>query len=108
MLAGFVLQFSTGENVAVTGNGLVGRNPVAEPGEYFDQLVTIADPGKSVSKTHLEFGQGERWILDPRPIQRQWHVRARARRRRQVLRARPALPGSASAAGWTSATSSSS
>jgi hypothetical protein len=62
----FVLQFSTGESFTVTGTGLVGRNPAAEPGEYFDHAVTIADPGKSVSKTHLEFGQddGVFWISD--------------------------------------------
>ena len=62
----FVLQFSTGESVTVFGNGLVGRNPVAEPSEYFDHLVTIVDPGKSVSKTHLEFGQaaGAFWVSD--------------------------------------------
>ncbi|MCU1439921.1 MAG: hypothetical protein JWP85_918 [Rhodoglobus sp.] len=62
----FVLQFSTGESVSVTGTGLVGRNPVAEPGEYFDSFVTISDPGKSVSKTHLEFGQdnGAFWVSD--------------------------------------------
>jgi hypothetical protein len=62
----FVLQFSTGESVSVTGTGLIGRNPVAEPGEYFDSIVTIVDPGKSVSKTHLEFGQegGSFWISD--------------------------------------------
>lgn len=62
----FVLQFSTGESVTVFGNGLVGRNPVAEPSEYFDHLVTIVDPGRSVSKTHLEFGQavGAFWVSD--------------------------------------------
>jgi len=62
----FVLQFSTGENVTITGAGLVGRNPVAEPGEFVDQLVPIFDPTKSVSKTHLEFGQesGRFWVSD--------------------------------------------
>lgn len=62
----FVLQFSTGESVSVTGTGLLGRNPVAEPGEYFDVLLPISDPGKSVSKTHLEFGQegGAFWVSD--------------------------------------------
>ena len=62
----FVLQFSTGESFTVTGTGIVGRNPTPEPGEYFDHTVTIADPGKSVSKTHLEFGQDEGifWISD--------------------------------------------
>jgi hypothetical protein len=62
----FVLQFSTGENSTVFGSGLIGRNPVLQPGEYVDQLVTIVDPGKSVSKTHLEFGQtnGVFWVSD--------------------------------------------
>lgn len=64
--ARFVLQFSTGESHTVFGTGLIGRNPVAEPGEYFDQRIAIADPGKSVSKTHLEFGQssGQFWVSD--------------------------------------------
>ena len=62
----FVLQFSTGESATVYGSGLVGRNPAAEPGEYVDHLVVIRDPGRSVSKTHLEFGQdnGAFWVLD--------------------------------------------
>lgn len=62
----FVLQFSTGESVTVHGTGLVGRNPQPEPGEFFDHLVRILDAGKSVSKTHLEFGQeGDAfWIKD--------------------------------------------
>jgi hypothetical protein len=62
----FVLQFSTGESVTVHGSGLIGRNPQPEPGEYFDHLVRIFDSGKSVSKTHLEFGQegGAFWIKD--------------------------------------------
>jgi hypothetical protein len=62
----FVLQFSTGESVTVSGTGLLGRNPVAEPGEYFDTTVRITDVGKSVSKTHLEFGQDAAmfWISD--------------------------------------------
>jgi hypothetical protein len=62
----FVLQFSTGESVTVHGTGLLGRNPLPQPGERFDQLVVISDPGKSVSKTHLEFGQeqGAFWVSD--------------------------------------------
>jgi len=62
----YVLQFSTGESVTVFGSGILGRNPVAEPGEYFDHFVPIVDPSKSVSKTHLEFGQtsGAFWIND--------------------------------------------
>ena len=62
----FVLQFSTGESVTVSGAGLIGRNPSAQPGEYVDQLVSIFDVGKSVSKTHLEFGQDGTsfWVSD--------------------------------------------
>ena len=62
----FVLQFSTGESFTVHGTGLVGRNPQPEPGEYFDHLIRVLDAGRSVSKTHLEFGQeeGAFWIKD--------------------------------------------
>jgi hypothetical protein len=62
----FVLQFSTGESVTVRGTGLIGRNPAKEPGEYVDDLIAIVDEGKSVSKTHLEFGQedGVFWVSD--------------------------------------------
>ena len=62
----FVLQFSTGESVTVSGTGLVGRNPLSEPGEYFDHLVRVLDATRSVSKTHLEFGQqaGAFWVSD--------------------------------------------
>ena len=62
----FTLSFSTGETVRLGGTGLLGRRPVAQPGETFEQLVAIDDPGRSVSKTHLEFGlEGdELWLLD--------------------------------------------
>ena len=66
LAASFLLQFSTGESTTVDGSGLLGRAPTPQPGERFDQLVRIVDPGKSVSKTHLEFGQdaGALWISD--------------------------------------------
>jgi hypothetical protein len=62
----FVLQFSTGETVTVSGTGLVGRRPLPQPAEHFNHLIQIADVGMSVSKSHLEFGQheGELWISD--------------------------------------------
>lgn len=62
----FVLQFSTGESFTVFGSGLVGRSPKPEPGEYFDHVVRIVDASRSVSKTHLEFGQesGKFWVKD--------------------------------------------
>ncbi len=64
--ARFVLQFSTGESFTVYGSGLVGRNPHPEPAEYFDHIVRVLDPSRSVSKTHLEFGQEANtfWIKD--------------------------------------------
>ncbi len=62
----FVLQFSTGESVVVHGTGLIGRAPVAQPGEYVDLLLPVYDPTRSMSKTHLEFGQegGRFWVSD--------------------------------------------
>lgn len=62
----FVLSFSTGEEARVTGGGLLGRRPVAQPGESVPQVIQISDPGRSVSKTHLEFGieAGELWVCD--------------------------------------------
>lgn len=64
--AGFVLTFTTGEVVTVSGDGLIGRRPMPQPGETFDHLVQILDRGLSVSKTHLEFGEHEGgfWIAD--------------------------------------------
>ncbi|NNC13221.1 hypothetical protein HII28_15200 [Planctomonas sp. JC2975] len=61
-----VLSFSTGERVVVVGAGLLGRRPYPQPSERFDQLVSIADNERSVSKTHLEFGleSGELWVCD--------------------------------------------
>ncbi|MBC7443367.1 MAG: zinc ribbon domain-containing protein [Ramlibacter sp.] len=62
----FVLQFSTGETVSANGTGLVGRRPLPQPSEHFDILVQVNDLGRSVSKSHLEFGQhdGEFWVSD--------------------------------------------
>ncbi|HEY0247815.1 MAG TPA: FHA domain-containing protein [Gryllotalpicola sp.] len=62
----WVLAASTGERVIVAGSGLIGRKPVAVPGESVDQLVMLSDPSRSVSKTHLEFGVAgdELWVLD--------------------------------------------
>jgi predicted component of type VI protein secretion system len=66
MSDGFVLQFSTGESVVVRGTGLIGRTPTTQPGEYVDLLLPVYDPTRSMSKTHLEFGQenGEFWVSD--------------------------------------------
>jgi hypothetical protein len=62
----YVLSFSTGERIVVVGSGLLGRRPYVQPEESFEQLVSIADHERSVSKTHLEFGLegGDLWIRD--------------------------------------------
>jgi hypothetical protein len=62
----YELLFSTGEKVIVSGSGLVGRRPHPHQGEFFDHLVQIVDPERSVSKTHFEFGYeaGMFWIID--------------------------------------------
>lgn len=62
----FAVSASTGEAITITGSGLLGRRPIPQPGEQVEQLVQIADEGRSVSKTHLEFGieVGELWICD--------------------------------------------
>ncbi|PZF59838.1 hypothetical protein DEJ23_02195 [Curtobacterium sp. MCSS17_008] len=64
--APFVLHFSTGERAAVRGTGLLGRLPRPQPGERFEDLLTVHDPGKSVSKTHLELGRDgdDLWVSD--------------------------------------------
>ncbi|MGY4859871.1 FHA domain-containing protein [Cryobacterium sp. AP23] len=64
--ARYTLQFSTGETVSVRGSGLIGRRPLPQPTETFDHLIQINDLGRSVSKSHLEFGQhdGEFWVND--------------------------------------------
>lgn len=62
----FVLSASTGERIIVGAGGLLGRRPMAQPGEDPDRLVALADRSRSVSKTHLEFGveAGNLWICD--------------------------------------------
>jgi hypothetical protein len=53
--ASYVLEFSTGQVVTVAGAGLIGRAPHAGPGESTLQLVSVDDPGRSVSKVHARF-----------------------------------------------------
>jgi hypothetical protein len=62
-----MLVFDTGEEVPVNGLGVVGRNPAPPAGTKAAQLVPIADPGRTVSKSHLDFGlddQGGLWVMD--------------------------------------------
>ncbi|MFN8074049.1 MAG: FHA domain-containing protein [Kineosporiaceae bacterium] len=56
----------SGERVDVDGVVLVGRDPAPAPGESGARLVRVADPGRSVSKTHLSLhpGDGVVWLVD--------------------------------------------
>ena len=62
----YTFTLSTGETLAVSANGLLGRMPQPSPGESFAHLIVVTDPTRSVSKTHLEFGfDGDQlWVLD--------------------------------------------
>ncbi|MEP7191353.1 MAG: RDD family protein [Actinomycetota bacterium] len=62
----YQLVFDTGEIFIVEGGGLVGRNPAPRAGERVEHLIPIADPARSVSKTHLVFGAGPDgfWVSD--------------------------------------------
>ena len=62
----FTVTLETGESVEVTESALVGRMPQPLEGEQFEHLIVIPDPGRSVSKTHLELGvdQGSLWVKD--------------------------------------------
>jgi pSer/pThr/pTyr-binding forkhead associated (FHA) protein len=65
-LVSFTITLGTGESVILTQSALVGRMPQPAEGEQFEHLIVIADPGRSVSKTHLELGitAGQLWIAD--------------------------------------------
>lgn len=62
----FTLTLSTGESLDVSTNGLIGRMPQPDEGEIFGHLIVLADPARSVSKTHVEFGiEGDQlWVVD--------------------------------------------
>ncbi|HEY0951284.1 FHA domain-containing protein, partial [Nocardioides sp.] len=52
--SGWLLSVDTGEQVAVTGPVLVGRQPEARPGEAVRHLVALRSADLSLSKTHAE------------------------------------------------------
>lgn len=52
--AGWLLRVDTGEQVAVTGPVLVGREPEGRPGEPVPELVALRSTDLSLSKTHAE------------------------------------------------------
>ena len=64
--ARFGLELDDGSFLVARGRGLIGREPVAPNGEQPTHLVTLTDPARSVSRTHLEFGVGNAglWVRD--------------------------------------------
>ena len=50
-----VFTLDNGQDVAVSEFGLLGRNPSAEAGDPYAQLVAVPDGTRTVSKTHLAF-----------------------------------------------------
>lgn len=65
-MVSFTITLGTGDSVDITRSGLLGRMPTPADGEEFEHLIVVSDPGRSVSKTHLEFGVegNELWIAD--------------------------------------------
>jgi uncharacterized RDD family membrane protein YckC len=60
------IKLDDGRDFQLDRNVLVGRNPVGQAGEQQSQLLAVADPGRSISKTHLHLltdGTGI-WVTD--------------------------------------------
>ena len=60
------IRLDDGRDIELDRTVLIGRNPAAHPGEDTAQLVPVADPGRSISKTHLHLlaGNGGVWVTD--------------------------------------------
>ena len=61
------LELWDGRRLRLVGTALIGRNPTARPGERVpEQLISVADPKRSVSKTQLAIGLDARgvWLRD--------------------------------------------
>lgn len=55
-----------GRDIQLERAVLLGRNPAGRDGEESVQLISLADPGRSISKTHLHLraGNGGVWVTD--------------------------------------------
>ena len=58
-----VLRFSDGRRFPLRGMTLVGRHPEAAGQEIITDLVSLDDPRRSVSKTHLLVGMDARSLF---------------------------------------------
>nr|WP_245953449.1 RDD family protein [Arthrobacter silvisoli] len=60
------IRLDDGQDFEVGASLLIGRNPAAMAGESVEHLVSVSDPGRSISKTHLQLrreGEGV-WVTD--------------------------------------------
>lgn len=60
------IRLDDGRDIELDRTVLIGRNPAGHPGEDTAQLIPLADPGRSISKTHLHLlaGNGGIWVTD--------------------------------------------
>ncbi|HSN37534.1 MAG TPA: FHA domain-containing protein, partial [Arthrobacter sp.] len=60
------IRLDDGREIELDRTVLIGRNPAGHPGEEPGQLIPVADPGRSISKTHLHLlaGNGGAWVTD--------------------------------------------
>jgi uncharacterized RDD family membrane protein YckC len=60
------IRLDDGRDIELDRTALIGRNPAGHPGEESVQLIPVADPGRSISKTHLHLlaGNGGAWVTD--------------------------------------------
>lgn len=52
----YAVTLDTGEAMAVSGPGYIGRRPAPPTGERCDHVIAVDDPGRSLSRTHARFG----------------------------------------------------
>lgn len=64
--ASWVFVFDDATSLAVTSFGLMGRAPQQIEGRNIAQLISLHDPNRMLSKTHLAFGADEHgvWVED--------------------------------------------
>ena len=60
------IRLDDGRDIELDRTVLIGRNPAGHAGEDSAQLIPVADPGRSISKTHLHLlaGNGGVWVTD--------------------------------------------
>lgn len=60
------IRLDDGRDFQLDRSVLIGRNPSGLPGEDIAQLLAVADPGRSISKTHLHLleDNGGVWVTD--------------------------------------------